>query len=99
MIVNPRRRNQVHFPQSRLGTETSSQIDDSNLTGKATDANAEGEGPKAFRRTKIRKQKKHTPDLMHDLQRNRESKVVVGNLVKEVTRRRSEERRVGKECW
>ena len=57
--------------------------------GRATDANAEGEGPKAFQRTKIHKQnKKHTPNLMHDLQRNRESKVVVRNLVeKEVTRR------------
>ena len=57
--------------------------------GRATDANAEGERPKAFQRTKIRKQnKKHTPNLMHDLQKNRESKVVVGNLVeKEVTRR------------
>ena len=58
MIVNPRRRNQVHFPQSRLGTETNSQIDDSNLMGRATNVNAEGEGPKAFQRTKIRKQKK-----------------------------------------
>ena len=55
--------------------------------GRATDANAGEEGPKTFQRTKIGKQKKHASNLMHDLQRNRESKVVVGNLVKEVTRR------------
>ena len=58
--------------------------------GRVTDGNVGGEGPKALRRTQTRnrKKKKNISNLMHDLQRNGESKAVVENLVeKEVTRR------------